>query len=208
MEDNTIKPWVRTGVIFGYVVTIIYPCMLFIPLPVQITLVFAFVFSISLAIASIGLYKFLTYNKETVSAGIGILFNIIAAAVVFIMIALQIAFFKSNTGEIPVVSNEIITYMNQKLDLIQLTMDVVWDMFLAAGTILLALNMMNHPRLGKIFGATGMLLSLALFILNVYTFPIPPAESGLIDVGPFISLWYLAVTIKITASMKWLETPV
>jgi hypothetical protein len=208
MENNTVKTWVKTGVVFGFAVTIIYPSMLFIPFPVQITLFFAFLFAISLAIASIGLYKFLCFNRKTVSAGIGTLFNIIACTVVFIMFALQIALFNNNADQSLSISKEVTTYIHQKLNIIQLTFDVVWDMFLSAGTLLLALNMMNHPRLGKMFGVTGILLSISLFILNVYSFPIPPADTGLIDMGPFVALWYLAVTIKITTSLKWLETPV
>ncbi len=205
MENNTTRTWVKTGVVFGLLVTVIYPSMLFISFPSQITLVLAFGFSVSLAIASIGLYRFLSLNKTSVSLQIGVLFNIIACSVVFIMFALQISLFSDELSKNLSVPKETSAYVSHLLNITQLTLDVVWDMFFSVGTFLLALNMMKHPRLGKIFGGLGILLSLMLFTLNVYTFPFPPGESGLIDAGPFVSLWYLAVTIRIITSFKWLD---
>lgn len=206
MENNTTRSWVKTGVVFGLLFTVIYPSMIFISFPKQIILVLAFGFSASLAIASIGLYRFLSLNKTTVSLQIGVLFNIIACSVVFIMFALQISLFSDELSRNLNVPKETSAYVSQLLNITQLTLDIVWDMFISVGTFLLALNMMSHPRLGKIFGGLGILLSLMLFTLNVYTFPFPPGESELIDAGPFVSLWYLAVTIRIITSFKWLDS--
>ncbi|MCC7157962.1 MAG: hypothetical protein IT281_00325 [Ignavibacteria bacterium] len=206
MENNTTRSWVKTGVVFGLLFTVIYPSMIFISFPKQIILILAFGFSASLAIASIGLYRFLSLNKTTVSLQIGVLFNIIACSVVFIMFALQISLFSDELSRNLNVPKETSAYVSQLLNITQLTLDIVWDMFISVGTFLLALNMMSHPRLGKIFGGLGILLSLMLFTLNVYTFPFPPGESELIDAGPFVSLWYLAVTIRIITSFKWLDS--
>jgi hypothetical protein len=96
-------------------------------------------------------------------------------------------------------------YIIQFPNTIQLGLDVVWDIFLGVGTILLAINMFRHPRLGKIFSITGIIIALALLVLNITTFPVPPAESGSIDLGPLAALWYLAVTIRIAMSFKWVD---
>jgi hypothetical protein len=74
-------------------------------------------------------------------------------------------------------------------------MDVTWDIFISAGTFLLALSVYDHPVFRKIFSITGMLVSLALFGFNMYYFPQPPSEAGSIDFGPFVSIWYLALII-------------
>jgi hypothetical protein len=50
-------------------------------------------------------------------------------------------------------------------------------------------------------GLSGVLIAVALLVLNVWTFPIPPANKNLIDLGPVLGLWYLAVTIFLG---KWL----
>jgi hypothetical protein len=90
-------------------------------------------------------------------------------------------------------------------NLTQLSLDVAWDIFIGVGTILFALNMLAHPKLGKIIGFIGILLSAGLLTLNIYTFPLPPGESGLIDLGPFVALWYLTVTIMMTLSIRWVR---
>jgi hypothetical protein len=110
---------------------------------------------------------------------------------------------KQNTGI--EITKEMKTYLWQIPNTIQLGLDVVWDIFLGVGTILLSLNMFRHPRFGKIISITGIIIALALLSLNIYSFPFPPAESGLIDLGPLTALWYLAVTIQIARSFKWID---
>ena len=66
--------------------------------------------------------------------------------------------------------------------------------------------MFNHPKFGKIFSLTGIIISILLISFNVMTFPTPPAESGSVDLGPILGLWGLAVTINILIKYKWVDT--
>ena len=51
-----------------------------------------------------------------------------------------------------------------------------WDVFLAIGTFLFALNMWTHPRFGRAFTRSpGGVLAVLLLTLNFGTFPEPPA---------------------------------
>ena len=45
----------------------------------------------------------------------------------------------------------------------------------------------------------------ALLALNLSTFPTPPGEAGLIDLGPLLGIWYLLVTIKIELALRWVK---
>jgi hypothetical protein len=54
-------------------------------------------------------------------------------------------------------------------------------------------------------GIVGLVLAATLLGLNLFTFPTPPAEAGLIDVGPAIGLWYLAGTILMWRSISWVK---
>jgi hypothetical protein len=65
--------------------------------------------------------------------------------------------------------------------------------------------MLRHPRFGRIMGISGLALAAAVLASNLATFPTPPAEAGLLDVGPAIGVWYLAATILMWRSMPWLE---
>ena len=197
--------WIKTGIVCGFLTVIIYPSMLFLDLPVQFTLIMACSFGIFFMIASIGLYHFIAINKKTVSLQLGVLFNIIACSVVVMMFTIQLALVSVKQNDGIVIQKEIMNYVFHTLNTIQLSLDVVWDIFLSLGTILLAMNMIPHPKLGKVIGIIGMILAAGLLVLNISTFPIPPGEAGLIDLGPITALWYLAVTIMIALRMKWVS---
>jgi hypothetical protein len=205
MELSLQKNWIKTGLICGFLTMIIYPSIIFISFPLQVTLVLACSFGILLMIASIGLYNFISLAKKTVSLQIGTLFNIIGSSVVTMMFTIQLALFQTKLSSSIEITKEMKNYIFQFPNTIQLGLDVVWDIFLGIGTILLAFNMFTHPRFGKVFSISGMVIALALLILNISAFPVPPGEAGSIDLGPLVALWYLAVTIRIAMSMKWVN---
>jgi len=89
--------------------------------------------------------------------------------------------------------------------MVQLGLDVSWDIYFTLATILLGLAMFTHPRFGKIWGSLTMIIGLSLLILNMWTFPVPPANSGLIDVGPISGIWYLIISIRVLMSLKWVD---
>jgi hypothetical protein len=80
---------------------------------------------------------------------------------------------------------------------------VAWDVYFAVGVALFGASAYTHPRLGRVIGAVGVLVAVALVALNVATFPIPPASAGSFDLGPAAGLWYLVVTIQIARSLDW-----
>jgi hypothetical protein len=205
MSTSTSKAWIKTGMICGFITLAVYPVMIFVSFPVQITLVLACLFGFMFMIASIGLYNFISLNNKSVSLQLGVLFNIIGCAVVTMMFTIQLALFQTKLSSNIEAAKEMKNYIFQFSNTIQLGLDVVWDIFVGVGTVLLAINMFKHPRLGKIFSITGIIIALALLVFNIYSFPIPPAESGSIDLGPLVALWYLVVTIRIAMSLKWVD---
>jgi hypothetical protein len=205
MSTSTSKAWIKTGMICGFITLAVYPVMIFVSFPVQITLVLACLFGFMFMIASIGLYNFISLNNKSVSLQLGVLFNIIGCAVVTMMFTIQLALFQTKLSSNIEAAKEMKNYIFQFSNTIQLGLDVVWDIFVGVGTVLLAINMFKHPRLGKIFSITGIIIALALLVFNIYSFPIPPAESGSIDLGPLVALWYLVVTIRIAMSFKWVN---
>lgn len=208
MDTSLQKSWIKTGMIAGFITIVSYPVMILVPLPVQLQLVLASFFGFFFIIASLGVYHFISLNKKTVSSQLGVLFNIIGCSTVIMMLTIQLALFHMKESSTIDATREMKNYIFQFPNMIQLGLDVVWDLFVGVGTILLALNMYKHPRFGKIFSISGVLITLALLVLNIYTFPIPPGESGSIDLGPLVALWYLAVTIRIATSFKWVDEKV
>lgn len=205
MDATNSRTWIKTGVISGFALFVVYPVMILISFPVQLTLVLACSFGFLFMMASIGLYAFLSMNNRSVSLQLGALFNIIACAVIVMMLTIQLALFQTKLSASIEATKEMKDYIFQFPNTIQLGLDVVWDIFIGVGTALLAINMFKHPRLGRIFSIAGVIIALALLVFNIYFFPVPPAESGSIDLGPLVALWYLAVTIRVAMSFRWVD---
>ena len=53
--------------------------------------------------------------------------------------------------------------------------------------------------------ANGVALGFGLLLFSLYTFPTPPANAGLVDPGPVVGLWYLAVTVQMWRSLNWAQ---
>jgi hypothetical protein len=208
MNQKLRLQWVKTGITSGLATFIVYPVMILVDLPVQFTLILAFLFGIFFMLASVGLYNFISANSKSAVLQSALLFNIIGCTVVVMMFTIQLALFSKLKYTSADASKELIKYIFSLTNLVQLSLDVVWDMFISLGTVLFAISMFGHPKLGRIIGSIGILAGGALMFNNIYTFPIPPAEAGSIDFGPIVALWYLAVTIMMIRSFKWFKETV
>jgi hypothetical protein len=131
-------------------------------------------------------------HRESYAIALAVRFNIIAGALISAMLLVQIAVGEATHDSTPA-----------ELQAVWLGLDVAWDAYIGAGTALFAWAMWGHPRFGRVIGGAGLALALALLVLNLATFPTPPGEAGLVDLGPFIGLWYLVVTILIWRSLAW-----
>ena len=74
-------------------------------------------------------------------------------------------------------------------------MDIAFDIFYCLLILLYSFAMFRNENFGKGIGAFGILSGLGLFVLNLWTFPYPPAESGLIDLCPATGVWWVWVII-------------
>ncbi len=82
---------------------------------------------------------------------------------------------------------------------VQAGLDVAFDIFITISWILFGLNIAKSQNFNKFIGWSGSLIALSLLVLNLYTFPNGPAESGLFDLGPLLGLWALIFYIWMTA---------
>ena len=82
-------------------------------------------------------------------------------------------------------------------NLIQLGIDVSFDVFYCLGVIALSAVMYREPGFGRVLGAFGIVSAAALLVFNLATFPYGPADSGLVDLGPVTGIWWLCVIVQI-----------
>jgi hypothetical protein len=164
------------------------------------------IFGPGIAVASAGLYEVLRLHRSSVGLKIGLVANIAAGITVTMMLLAQVAFkrwleLKFPSG--PVATSSSPAY--QAANGLQLGFDVVWDLFLSIGTFLFARAMWTHPRFGRVFAIIGGVLAVMLVTLNLGTFPEPPEEARLVDVGPLVGLWYLAAAVRMGSSLRWVD---
>ena len=183
----------RLGIVAGFIACAAYPAVVFVPLPLRATAAIAACFGPALAVACFGLKALLDAEEPTASSTLGLLMNGLAGALFAAMALVQIA-----VGDL-VKDVQVFHSLNG----IWLGLDKAFDAYLGLGTILFAVAMWGHARFGRAFAMTGLLIGAGLILLNFWTFPSPPANAGLIDPGPVIGLWYLAVTIQMGRSVRW-----
>jgi hypothetical protein len=208
-QSSLTKSWILTGIGTGLVSLAIYPLMLLVDLPDKLLAAMAGLFGPLLAISSIGTYYFISLHRKTVIVQIAALSNIAAGVTVNLMMIVQLSVnqWMSRSSEIAPggPSGQILGDSWKVVNQVQLGLDISWDIFISMGTLLFAVAMLRHPKLGKLLGVSGILLGASIFVVNFLTFPMPPAETGLFDLGPIMGLWYLIVGIKLIFSLKWVD---
>lgn len=198
INQMTLK-WINIGIICGFLVSVIYPLLQFIS-NLILAVILAASMGILLSLASVGLYYFIQIHKKNIISKIALFSNIIAGALLTQMFLVQLAIRSSK----PEIVDESVKWIWITINHIHYGLDVAWDVYIFLGTLLFAISVFQHPKLGKIFSISGIIISLLMIVTNVISFPIPPSKE-LIDFGPFIGLWYLAITIKIVFSRKWIH---
>jgi hypothetical protein len=192
--NNSIElRWIRLAIGLGIATSVVYPSLIFLPLPQLLTITFAAAVGPLLGFASIGLYHFLRLHQPSVSAQLAAASNFLGGALFSTMLLVQLAVRLRAAGQ-PI---------DQQVVAVWLGLDVAWDVYIALGTALFAWAMWSHPRLGRGFALSGILLAVLLLAFNFYSFPEPPGESNLIDLGPFVGLWYLVVSVQMWRSLNW-----
>ena len=141
-----------------------------------------------LAGASIALARLLASARTTLAGQLAAAANVAAGALVTAMLLVQLA--------VDDVEAELTPAVHDGFKHVEFGLDLSWDVFLAAGTILFACAMLTDTRFGRRFALPGVAIAVALYALNFASFPTPPGDAGLVDLGPLVGLWYAAVSIQ------------
>ncbi len=212
MDEPTqfAKRWVITGIVCGFLAGVSYAVSVAVSLPPQIAYPVFWAFGPLLCASAPGFYHFVKHYRESIPLQIGTLFLIIAGASVTMMGTMQAAVraeFRAvsleGTSEI---AREAWELAYNVANSVQMGADVAWDIFIFTSVFLLGIVMFKHPKLGWIFGAPGCIIAFLGLAFNVYTFPHNPGTQGLVDMGPFVGLWFSAVAIKVIFSLKWMDS--
>lgn len=153
------------------------------------------------------LSELLGRHRKSVILRAATVFSIIGFAFFNLMIVVQLtsrAYLRGYIQEAQDASTrEMLRWILRGVDSVQLGIDVSFDVFYCLGMMLFAAVMYGHPRFGKWFSIPGVILGALLLAFNLYTFPQPPADAELVDLGPFTALWWVAVIVQMIRSRAW-----
>jgi hypothetical protein len=153
----------------------------------------AFVFAFGMAVSSIGIYHVLGGAEGPRLGLIAAVANITATGLLLAMLTVQMSVYA------------VVQQPDAAIKVVWGGLDVAWDLYIGAGTILFGLCMFGRRGLGAWLAVPGLLIGALLLIFNIATFPKPPANVGLVDVGPLVGLWYLVVYVRLGVSSVLLK---
>lgn len=197
MEQD--KRFIIWGGVSGIVGTLCYLAVAFVTFGLSLTYLLAMMWPILSIIFVYSLSRFVAIKKQSVVNQLALLFAIAGFAMVAAMISIQLgvgAGMEEYIDETPA-QKETLSMIRRSARLVDIGLDVAWDLFIGTALIFLGLAISRHERFGYWWGIPSLILGVLLIILNVLTFPWPPADEGLFDIGPAIGVFILALSARL-----------
>ncbi len=189
---------VKIGAISGILSIVFYLSVISLSnIPDYVSRIMAFTFPLLWIIAFMGLGEFLKLESDTISLKIGLLFGIIGSAIALSFLVIQQGNFVWHKAAIELAESEdavkILKATYKSVNRVQLGLDIVFDIFISISWFLFGINIASNSYFNRMIGWAGSIIAAILLIFNMISFPDPPSEIGLIDLGPFLGLWTLII---------------
>jgi len=195
MRDREL--WVTSG-IAGILGVVCYILAIALPWPetqlgTSAALIVVSAWPILSIVYSYGLYSFVAAERESAANRLAFVFAVAAFATLLAMIVVQLAV-GAGLGEVTKgLDEQTARALHRGLRMVDQGLDVAWDLLIGTALVLSGVAMRQRSGLGSGWAATSAVLGVALVGLNAATFPWPPADRGLFDVGPLIGLFVVAL---------------
>lgn len=148
-------------------------------------------------IFSYGIFNLVAAEKDGAANRLGFVFAVAAFTMMLGMIIAQLAV-GAGIGEMTKGLDAMTAKaLHRALRLVDLGLDVAWDLLIGTAMIFWGVALSGRRGFGPGWGVPLVVLSMALILLNTATFPWPPADRGLFDIGPFIALYFVAIGIRL-----------
>lgn len=146
---------------------------------------------------SYGLYSFVAEESEGTANRLAFVFAAAAFTTLLGMLFAQVAV-GTGIGEMAKGLDETTARaLRRGLRLIDFGLDVAWDFLIGTALVLWGWALGRRRGFGPGWGVPSALFGVALIALNAATFPWPPGDHGLIDIGPFIALFFVAMAARL-----------
>ncbi len=200
-ENDFHRSMAMAGAISGIAAVLSYFGAAFLPLPDLASLLLAFAFGPLLALSFVGLFHGLAPDRDGPALRFGVVLGILAGCTVTIMLSVQMGNNIFLDQQLAAADSDAVReaalLVHRAVNRVQMLIDVAWDVFICGAGFSIGIAMLKHPAFGRIFGLTGIAVSVALLYLNLDTFPRGPAYAGSIDLGPLLAIWFLVVYARL-----------
>ena len=208
IHTDAARDWMRIGAWSGLIAAVLFMGGAMIPMPDRLAIVLILVFPLPLLVAHVGLYHFLSRERTSMWNQMAMIFGICAPVLVSAMLTVQqsmVAYMQRYYHPLDEATRQAQINIWRAVDSVQLGLDVAWDMFILPAMILFSLGVMRDAAFPRWFGFIGLVLGVGGLFLNIWTFPTPPINVGLPDVGPFAMTWYAILFVLLIRAVKKLD---
>lgn len=200
MTDKQVNQGIYLCAVSGLLAIVFYMLSTMINLPFKISYLMFMHTGILISISVASLYNIIHKKINNFACRLGLLLLFSAGLLHSTMACMQGSnrvWYNNHHEE---VSREIFIGIFSS----QLGIDFVFDMAISFGLFFFCLGLFNLRLLPRILTLSGMVISLGGYLVNAFSFPMNPGESGWIDPGPFFSIWFLIFIVTII--YKYIKT--
>jgi hypothetical protein len=197
---NPHKQLLILGGSSGIVGTLCYICAAAFDMTTQATFLLAMAWPILSIVFLFSLFRFFDDHKKQMTNYLAFIFGCLAFTLVAAMMSTQLSVVAGTDEYInSATANDqaLLKTIRKSQRLVDLGIDVAWDMFIGTSIIFLGVTMRSRPNFGLWWGLPAAVLGLALIVLNVITFPWPPDTQNLFDIGPAIGLYIIFLAARV-----------
>ncbi len=210
LNSPVADQWIRYGAWCGLIFSVVFMGTALLPLPDRLSTVLALIMPLFLLVGHVGLYHFLSRHRQAFTTQLAAILGICAPVLVSAMLTVQmslVSYMERFYHPLDEAMKASQINIWRAVDSVQLGLDVAWDMFILPTIILFSLSLMKHPAFGRVFGGIGLFFGIGGLVLNIWTFPTPPINVGLPDVGPFAVTWYGILFILMIRAQRKVLVP-
>jgi hypothetical protein len=146
---------------------------------------------------SYALCSFVAAERDGAANRLALLFAVAGFSTLLAMLLVQLAI-GSGIGEFTrELDDQTARALRRGLRLVDLGLDVAWDLLMSTALVLWGVAIRKRTGLGPGWGIPMAALGIGLIGLNAATFPWPPGDHGLVDLGPVTGLFLLALAVRL-----------
>jgi hypothetical protein len=198
------RPWfllLLAGVFF--VLVYVTTATVGIPLPERLSLALVFLIAPAAIVGVLSIRRWLQAGAapllRALALDAGTAFLVVAFAFFDLMIIVQqtVRFFyrELQAGAEGAAAAEMLGTAYKLVNPVQLGIDIAFDVFYALGIVFVSLVLLAKGGFARLAGWYGIVSATGLLVLNLAVFPKPPADSGLVDLGPATAAWWIAIFV-------------